>query len=122
MTMIGRIVFAFAMAMCSFNCTAQLVVDGKNINDDKSIEYIQMTYYADQKTFLPVFLIDYGIKDFKDVNLKPAIQVNGEVLKAVSPVAVLNKLHEAGWEYLGDHINTQSPQISMHTYTLKRKH
>lgn len=101
---------------------AQVIVDGKNLNEDKTIEYIQLNYYIDRTSLLPVYLIDFGLNSGKeDVNLTPKIQVNSEFLSYDSPVAVLNKLYRAGWEYLGDHLYLDSNFERLHMYTLKRK-
>jgi hypothetical protein len=109
------------LIFASISAYSQLTVDEKNVSDDAKIKYIQLSHYMDKKTLTPVWLIDYGIPDVKDVNLRPVIKINGEELKALSPVAVLNKLYESGWEYMGDQIYTESFQMALHTYTLKRK-
>src|SRR5688572_13952724 len=114
-------VLLVVLTLTSMSAYSQLIVDGKNVSDDPKIKYIQLSHYPDKKTFLPVWLIDYGITNLENVNLKPVITINGEELKAVSPAAVLNKLYEAGWEYTGDHIFTENMQMAIHTYTLKRK-
>jgi hypothetical protein len=100
---------------------AQLVVETKNITEDKGIHYIQLMYYVEKKTFRPVYIVDYGIKNVENVNLKPEIKIDGESVKELTPIGLLNKLYAAGWEYLGDYIYIQNPGMPMHTYTLKRR-
>jgi hypothetical protein len=102
-------------------CSAQLVVKEKNISEDKDINYIQLIYYVEKKTFKPVYLIDYGLQSVDSVDFNPEIKVNGETIAELTPVAVLNKLYTAGWEYLGDYIYINGGGLPMHTLTLKRR-
>ena len=41
-------------------CNAQVVVNGKNLNNDRDLEYIQLMYYIDKSSIKPVFYVDYG--------------------------------------------------------------
>jgi hypothetical protein len=107
--------------MASLEASAQLVVETKNISEDKGIQYIQLMYYVEKKTFRPVYVIDYGLKNVDNVNLKPDIKINGESVRELTPIGLLNKLYAAGWEYLGDYIYIQNPGMPLHTYTLKRR-
>lgn len=102
---------------------AQVVVDGKNINEDKGIEYIQFIYHIDKKNLAPVFLIDYGFRQpaSRDINLRPSITINNESINSLSPVTVLNKLYHAGWIYLGDHSYIEHRFERVHMFTLKRR-
>lgn len=99
----------------------QLLVGDKNINEDQSIHYVQLIYYVEKKGFKPVYMIDYGLKNIDNVDLKPEIRLNGEAIGELTPVAILNKLYEAGWEYIGDYNYIQGAGLPTHAYTLKRR-
>jgi hypothetical protein len=103
---------------------AQLVVDGKNINEQKEIEYIQLSFYFETKEFSPVYNIDYGaiVGENAEVS-RQKITIDGEELSSrMTPVYVLNKLVNAGWEYLGDSMFIPSPMMeNTQAYTLRRK-
>ena len=85
--------------ICGFLCTgvliflfnvsghAQVVVNNKNINDDKDLEYVQLMYYVDKATLRPVFYLDYGLiePEYTDIiaperDYKQKILINGEGL------------------------------------------
>ena len=123
-------VAAFILAM-AIDGRAQLVVNDKNLNDDKELTYIQLMYYIDKGTLRPVFYVDHGyiepeykgiIDPDKDSELQ-RIVINGEELgDRVTVVWVLNKLHKAGWEYMGDVVYVPIPMMDKWTiFTLKRK-
>ena len=123
-------VAAFILAM-AIDGRAQLVVNDKNLNDDKELTYIQLMYYIDKGTLRPVFYVDHGyiepeykgiIDPDKDSELQRII-INGEELgDRVTVVWVLNKLHKAGWEYMGDVVYVPIPMMDKWTvFTLKRK-
>lgn len=109
---------------------AQLVVNGKDLNKDSDLEYIQLMYYIDKASIKPVFFIDYGFiePEYNDILLEEQrdfqkISINGqEVTDRVTVVWVLNKMHQAGWEYLGDVVFVPLKVMNnWHIYTLKRK-
>ena len=121
--------FLLSVIMFQCDCQAQVVVNGKNLNDDPSLEYIQLMYYTNKATFGPVFFVDHGFiePEYTDI-LEPEmagnqrILINGhEVTDRVTVVWVLNKMHDAGWEYMGDVVYV--PMRSMnnwHVFTMKR--
>jgi hypothetical protein len=123
------IIAAFIMVILN-HCQAQLVVNGKNINAEKDVEYIQLMYYIDKSTFGPVFFIDFGYiePEYTDI-IEPErdrlqrITINGEdVTDRITAVWILNQLNKAGWEYMGDAVYV--PLRIMHNWhilTLKRK-
>lgn len=109
---------------------AQLVVNEKNLNEEKGLTYIQLMYTIDKSSLKPSFYIDYGfiepeyneiIKPEKDFTIQK-ISINGEVLSdRVTVVWVLNKMHEAGWEYMGDVVYVPIPMMdNWHVFTIKR--
>lgn len=109
---------------------AQVVVNDKNLNEEKDLKYIQLMYYIDKGTLRPVFYVDYGhiepeykgiIHPEKDSQLQK-ILINGEGLgDRVTVVWVLNKLHAAGWEYMGDVVYVPIPMMDKWTvFTLRR--
>lgn len=110
---------------------AQLVVNNKNLNGDKELTYIQLMYFIDKATLRPVFYIDQGYiepeyKGIIDPDKNSALQkivINGEeVTDRVTAVWVLNKLHKAGWEYMGDVLYVPIPMMDKWTiFTLRRK-
>jgi hypothetical protein len=122
------IVVAFVLLLN--DCQAQVVVNGKNLNVEKDLEYIQLMYYIDKSTFGPVFFIDFGFiePEYSDIieperNRLQEISINGQdVTDRVTSVWILNQLHKAGWEYMGDAVYV--PLRIMHNWhilTLKRK-
>jgi hypothetical protein len=103
---------------------AQITVDGKDINSDKEIAYIQFLYYVEKSSYKPVYLIDYGIVDLQQGPLKKQKIVidKTEVKDSMSPVIILNLLHKSGWEYMGDETYVQVPMAEgWYSFTLKRK-
>lgn len=113
------------------HCHGQLVVNGKNLNADNNLEYIQLMYYIDKASIKPVFFIDYGFiePEYNDILLDEqrdyqTISINGqEVTERVTVVWVLNRMNQAGWEYLGDVVFVPLKVMNnWHIYTLRRKH
>ena len=108
---------------------AQVVVNNKNLNDDKDLQYIQLMYFID-KSLKPVFFVDYGFiePEYNEI-LKPKnykeqkISVNGKELNdRVTVVGVLNKFYQSGWEYMGDVVYVPMPMMdNWHIFTLKRR-
>ena len=83
----------------------------------------------DAATFGPVFFVDHGFiePEYTDI-LEPEmaghqrILINGqEVTDRVTVVWVLNKMHEAGWEYMGDVVYVPMRAMNnWHVFTMKR--
>lgn len=128
---IARLFFVMAFMSLVFTARAQLVVNGKNLNDDKELTYIQLMYTIDRGSLKPVFFVDYGFiePEYNDI-IKPSkdgsgqkISINGEdISDRVTVVWVLNKLHKAGWEYIGDVIYVPVPMMdNWHVFTLRRR-
>ena len=116
--------------LMNFNASAQVVVNDKNLNEDKDLKYIQLMYFIDKATLRPVFYVDFGIiepeyneilRPDKDFTLQK-ISINGEeVSDRVTAVWVLNKMYKAGWEYLGDVVYVPIPMMDKWTiFTMKR--
>ncbi|HEY0652207.1 MAG TPA: hypothetical protein VGD65_03725 [Chryseosolibacter sp.] len=106
------------------SANAQIEVDGKNVNDDTQVQYVQLLYYLEKGTLKPVYLIDHGLIDTQQGPLKPQkIRIDKiEVTASMSPVYILNLLHKAGWEYMGDETYVQVPMMEgWYSFTLKRK-
>lgn len=116
--------------LVSLQSAAQVIVNNKNLNDDKSLEYIQLMYLIDKATLKPVFFVDYGViepeyneiikpKDFREQK----ISINGELFdERITVVGVLNRMYEAGWEYMGDVVYVPIPMMdNWHIFTLKRR-
>ena len=109
---------------------AQLVVNGTDLNKNPNLEYIQLMYYIDKASIKPVFYVDYGFiePEYNDIldphrSEQQHITINGEILSdRVTVVWVLNKMHQAGWEYIGDVVFVPLKVMNdWHIYTLKRK-
>jgi hypothetical protein len=122
--------FGLFILLSNFLCEAQVVVNNKNINDDKDLQYVQVMYYVDKSTLKPVFYLDYGLiePEYTDIieperDYKQTIVINGEPLsERVTVVWVLNKMHQAGWEYMGDSIYLPLRMMDKwHVFTMKRK-
>lgn len=120
----------FLMALVKPAC-AQLVVNGTDLNKNKNLEYIQLMYYIDKSSIKPVFYVDYGFiePEYNDI-LQPGqqheqqhITIDGETLTdRVTVVWVLNKMHQAGWEYMGDVVFVPLKVMNnWHIYTLRRR-
>ncbi len=118
------------IVLSSLQLKGQVIVDRKNLNTDKDLEYIQLMYHIDKSDFKPVFYVDYGFiePEYTDIleperDYRQKITINGEeVTDQVTIVWFLNKLHKAGWEYMGD--VTYKPLKMMdtwHVFTLRRK-
>jgi hypothetical protein len=111
-------------------CQAQVVVNGKNLNNDRDLEYIQLMYYIDKSSIKPVFYVDYGFiePEYTDI-IDPerpdyqTVTINEEeVTDRVTVVWVLNKMNKAGWEYMGDVVFVPLRVMNdWHIYTLRRK-
>lgn len=109
---------------------AQLVINGTDLNKNKNLEYIQLMYYIDKSSIKPVFYVDFGFiePEYNDI-LEPGqreqqhITINGESLTdRVTVVWVLNKMHQAGWEYMGDVVFVPLKVMNnWHIYTLRRR-
>ena len=117
-------------AMAYFNNGhAQVIVNGKNLNNDRDLDYIQLMYYIDKSSIKPVFYVDYGYiePEYNDI-IEPeyhdtqSISINGEELTdRVTVVWVLNKMKKAGWEYMGDVVFVPLKVMNnWHVYTLHR--
>ena len=117
-------------AMAYFNNGhAQVIVNGKNLNNDRDLDYIQLMYYIDKSSIKPVFYLDYGYiePEYNDI-IEPeyhdtqSISINGEELTdRVTVVWVLNKMKKAGWEYMGDVVFVPLKVMNnWHVYTLHR--
>ena len=124
-------VFSLAIASLFLSpCHAQVVVNGKNLNNDRELEYIQLMYYIDKSSIKPVFYVDYGFiePEYTDI-IDPerpdyqTITIDGEALTdRVTVVWVLNKMNKAGWEYMGDVVFVPLRVMNdWHIYTLRRK-
>lgn len=117
-----RLALIFLISV-SLHAQAQLTINGKNINDDKTIEYIQLSFYYESKTLSPVYAIDFGYAISETAGLTPQkISVdNEEITGKFTPAYVLNRLHKAGWTYLGDVVFMAAPMVpNTQTYTFKR--
>ncbi len=109
---------------------AQVVINDKNLNEDKDLNYIQLMYFIDKSTLRPVFYVDYGLiePEYKEIldpvkyQGLPKISVNGrEVSDRVTVVWMLNQMHKAGWEYMGDVVYVPIPSMDKWTiFTMKR--
>ena len=129
LSMVLCFIFLIAFASC-IPCQAQVVVNGKDLNKDKDLQYIQLMYKLDKATLGPVFFVDFGYiePEYTDI-LEPErqglqyIQVNGEnITDRVTVVWVLNQMHKAGWEYLGDVVFVPLRSLNnWHIMTLKRR-
>jgi hypothetical protein len=118
------------MLALSESCYAQLVVNGKDLNTDKDLEYIQLMYYIDKGSIKPVFYVDDGFiePEYSEI-LDPGklddqkIVIDGEpITDRVTVVWVLNRLSKAGWEYMGDVVFVPLKVMNnWHVYTLRRK-
>jgi hypothetical protein len=115
------------MAVVSMTAVAglaegQVLVDNKNLNDEKDLQYIQFMYYIDKARARPVYMIDYGITDEKPFKTQKLSVDQTEITGQMSPVLILNKLYKAGWEYMGDETYVEVPMMeNWYSYTLKRK-
>jgi hypothetical protein len=128
---IGFLLAVLLTVLMNLIAGAQVVVDNKNLNEDKDLQYIQLMYFIDKSTLKPVYFLDYGfiepeyneILDPEMMYHHPKIKINGaELSDRVSPVGVLNKLHKAGWEYTGDVLFERAGMMKdWHVYTLKRR-
>jgi len=125
-----KLVGLLFMLALSESCYAQLVVNGKDLNTDKDLEYIQLMYYIDKGSIKPVFYVDDGFiePEYSEI-LDPGklddqkIVIDGEpITDRVTVVWVLNRLSKAGWEYMGDVVFVPLKVMNnWHVYTLRRK-
>jgi hypothetical protein len=125
-----KILVVASTVLVATSAKAQLVVNGKNLNDEKGLTYIQLMYTIDKASLKPSFYVDFGfiepeyneiIKPEKDFTIQK-ISINGEeVSDRVTVVWVLNKMHDAGWDYMGDVIYVPIPMMdNWHVFTIKR--
>ena len=128
---IGFLIAVLLTVLINLMCEAQVVVDKKNLNADKDLQYIQLMYYIDKSTLKPVYFVDYGFIEPEYTDIlepetmyeHPKIMIDGaELSDRISPVGVLNKLNKAGWEYTGDVLFERFGMMkNWHVFTLKRK-
>ncbi len=121
---------AVAVFVMAFQSNAQVVINDKNLNEDKSLEYIQLMYLIDKATLKPIFFVDYGMiePEYNEI-IKPddymeqKITIDGEVLDdRITVVGVLNRMYKAGWAYMGDVVYVPIPMMdNWHIFTLKRR-
>jgi hypothetical protein len=107
-----------------FSSHAQVVVDKKNVNEDKDIQYIQFMYYFDKSRVHPVYFIDFGsVEAHESAEKNQKITIDGTAInEKMTPVMVMNKLYEAGWEYTGDALYVPVPLVeNWQVYTFKRR-
>jgi hypothetical protein len=117
------ILFCILFFACS-RIIAQVVVDGKNINEDKEIEYIQFSFFYESKKFNPVYTIDYGLLFNDNKELKPQkISIDKEEINSkMTPVYVMNRLYKSGWEYTSDGVFMPAPMMENNQmFTFRRK-
>ena len=128
--MAGFLSHAALLILLNMDCQAQVLVNDKNLNEDKNLQYIQLMYYIDKANLKPIYFLDYGnIEPEYNEILKPEnyqvpkITIDGAELDAnVSPIGVLNKLHKAGWEYMGDGVYFPTRVLdNWYIFTLRRK-
>ena len=127
---IGFLIAVLLSVLINVISEAQVVVDNKNLNEDKDLHYIQLMYYIEKSTLKPVYFVDYGFiePEYNDILEPegiydiPTIKINGaELSDRISPVGVLNKLRNAGWEYTGDVLFVPLGMMkNWHVYTLRR--
>ena len=128
---IAILFLALVLILCNHcQSDAQLVVNGKNLNADQDLQYIQLMYYIDKASIKPVFYIDYGFiePEYNDI-LEPEqpdhqlVTIDGaELTDRVTVVWVLNKMSKAGWDYVGDVVFVPLRVMNnWHIYTLRRK-
>ena len=120
---------ALILTLCE-SSSAQLVVNGKDLNTDENLEYIQLMFYIDKASIKPVFYVDDGFiePEYNEI-LEPRklenqnIIIDGEkITDRVTVVWVLNKMNKAGWEYMGDVVFVPLRVMNnWHVYTLRRK-
>lgn len=127
--MTASLIVILVTILCNY-CQAQLMVNGKDLNKDGDLEYIQLMYYIDKASIKPVFYVDYGYiePEYNDILERKhhdhqVILINGEALTdRVTVVWVLNKLNKAGWEYMGDVVFIPLRVMNnWHIYTLRKK-
>lgn len=127
----ARFFSIFVLVASAFTASAQLVVNEKNLNDDKNLTYIQLMYTIDKSSLKPAFFVDYGViePEYNEI-IKPGKEQNGqkilingkEISDRVTVVWVLNMMHKAGWEYIGDVVYVPIPMMdNWHVFTLKRR-
>jgi len=128
-TVTGLSLVALFLAL-NLTSNAQVVVNNKNLNDIRDLEYIQLMYYVDKSTLRPVFYVDYGFiePEYTDIleperDFKQKITINDELVgEHVTVVWLLNQMNKAGWEYMGDVIYLPMRMMDKwHVFTLKRK-
>lgn len=114
----------FLVTSISTSSFGQLVVDGKNLNEDKNVEYIQFSFYYEGKQLTPVYLIDYGtvMKDDQQQTPQKISIDKEEITSRMTPALVMNKLYKSGWEYMGDLVFMKVPLVeNSHMYTFRRR-
>jgi hypothetical protein len=124
-------IVAAVIMLLNNHCQAQVLVNDKNLNEDKDLHYIQLMYYIEKSNLRPVYFLDYGyiepeyndILEPEQIYNYPKITINGaELNDRVSPAGVLNKLHKAGWEYMGDVVYIPLGTMkNWHVFTMRRK-
>ena len=88
-------------------------------------------YTIDKSSLKPAFFVDYGViePEYNEI-IKPGKEQNGqkilingeEISDRVTVVWVLNMMHKAGWEYIGDVVYVPIPMMdNWHVFTLKRR-
>lgn len=129
---IAILFLALVLILCNHcESDAHLIVDGKNLNEDKELQYVQLMYYIDKASIKPVYYVDYGFiePEYNEI-IEPErfgqhqmVNIDGtELTDRVTVVWVLNKMNSAGWEYMGDVVFVPLRVMNnWHIYTLRRK-
>lgn len=102
----------------------QLLVNNKNLNEDKDVEYIQFSFYYEGKRMNPIYSIDHGtvLREDQQLGSQKISIDNEEVSSRMTPAYIFNKLYKAGWEYVGDGVFMKAPLVeNSQTYTFRRR-
>lgn len=99
------------LASAAFSLKAQVYVDGKNLNADSSIRYIEIVHYAPPVFFFNINYIDFGQRDPSDSRFTDA---NGKKFKINSPVHLLTYMQQNGWWLLRRDISPVSNSANVY--------
>lgn len=107
-----NIVVIFCLAMAPFmhnELSAQLIVDGMNINE-MDIQYCNARVYARSIVSKQVRVtIDYGQK--VKLNASQVIESDGQEVYFLSEVALMNHMYKNGWRFLDSYTREEEPVV-----------
>lgn len=113
-----RLLFALLLFPMLAQAQSEIFVGGVEINQDSTIEYIQI---VGSSLFRKVWIVvDYG-QEYKLGESTVITDSGGKAIKLNSMIAALNWFHVRGWETINAYPVSSGNGAAVYHYLLKRK-